>query len=81
MVSNLLSSNLSPIPARKVPCSTVTFSSVGCQCAGIFRTVNATYAQNKFRTGGPWVAGNRRQLASSDNCRPLQIPTPMIMCD
>ena len=35
IVCSLLSSKLSPIPTRKVPFSTVTFSSVGCQCAGI----------------------------------------------
>src|ERR1700756_2012230 len=32
---SLLSSKLSPIPTKKTPLSTVTFSSVGCQCAGI----------------------------------------------
>ena len=30
-----VSSKVSPMPARNVPFNTVTFSSVGCQCAGI----------------------------------------------
>src|SRR5256884_2761665 len=35
IVCSLLSSKVSPIPKRNVPFKTVTFSSVGCQCAGI----------------------------------------------
>src|SRR6266852_5157801 len=35
MVVSFVSSKVSPMPARKVPFNTVTFSSVGCQCAGI----------------------------------------------
>src|SRR6266404_7067698 len=35
IVSSFVASNFSPMPTRNVPSSTVTFSSVGCQCAGI----------------------------------------------
>src|SRR5467141_3315533 len=35
MVVSFVSSKVSPMPARKVPFNTVTFSSVGCQCAEI----------------------------------------------
>src|SRR5215831_1716173 len=36
MVCSLASSNVSPVPTRKAPFSTVRYSFVGCQCAGTF---------------------------------------------
>jgi hypothetical protein len=45
---NFASSKVSPVPTNKVPFSTVMFSSVGCQCAGIF----APSAHRRRKTKG-----------------------------
>src|SRR3982074_333707 len=67
MVVSFVSSKVSPMPARKVPFSTVTFSSLGCQCAGILAP--STH-RRRTTNGAPSALGSPATVARS---HPLKI--------
>src|SRR5437660_11834892 len=73
IVCSLLSSKLSPIPTRKVAFSTVTFSSVGCQCAGILDPSAHRIRRTKGAAFCIHVSRDRCEIASLNYRCPFQI--------